>query len=757
MNIFQGIKFKIWICVGVVALGFLVATIVTFNANNQLDGDLSNLRDADFPLTLRGTEVQNIYSKQLNLYEDAFLLADEDALTTANILGGTISNLLDEMVKVSADGGKEGSKFHAELIDFRKSYNSYRTLAAKYYGMLTEGEDVTTIQDEVQMVGQMQQGLTASLYELNQSHIAAVEDEIAASKDLAKSTSNLIILLFAIVMVLSAVIANLAASRLLIKPIRAVQELAGRLANGEIDAARKTDIKAEGEVGDLVKAIVDMADNLRDMVLKVNSSSDAMAQVSENLSQTATRVDLSAHGQVEEVDKTSAAVNKINTSVGEVARSMENITATSEDVTTSILEQVASTEEIAQNVDNLSEAADNVNSSIVEIAANIKQVSESVGGLKEEADVTASSVAEMESSIKQVEQGANDTAQITTSVRQDAEEGQKAVQEAIAGMSRIKESSSQASTAIKSFSEKAQNIGEILKVIDNLTDETNLLALNAAIIAAQAGEHGRGFAVVADQIKELADQTSLSTKEIVTIIQGVQSESQNAVTAIVEAEKSIVDGESLSLQSGEALAKIVSGSQQVANEMDKISSATREQVKGGEMISVAMERVSDMVNQIVTAIREQESGSKLIITVSEKMRELTNKINTSTKEQSGASRNVAAGMEEVNSMIQKVNMACEEQRVESQQIVEAVSGIKKSAQTNLDATSIVSDASKELKVQTDLLLDGIGKFKVGNGRQSSKIIPIQKASDKIAEEAIPVSEVDVENDDLATRSDTEQS
>ncbi len=727
MGFLKGIKAKILVCVGIVALGFLVATIVTFYANNRLDEDLSNLRDADFPLTLRGTEVQNIYAKQLSFYEDAFMLADEDALLKGNGLGETVSNLLDEMVAISIEGGKEGSPFHLALVDFRKSYNSYRQMAEKYYTMLAEGADISTIQDEIQKTGQMQQSLTAALYDLNHSHVAAVEEQIAAGKELANSTSSLILILFVAVMIMSALIVNLASSRLLIRPIRAVQELAGRLADGDVDAAQKAEIRADGEVGDLVRAMINMAENLRGMVVKVNDSADAMSQVSKSLSETAAKVDTTAHGQVDEVAKTSNAVEKINRSVGDVARSMEQISSTSEDVTTSILEQVASTEEIAQNVEDLSESADNVNSSIIEIASNIKQVSESISGLKEEADVTASSVAEMESSIKQVEQGAHDTADITTSVQQDAEAGQTAVQATIAGMSRIKESSSQASSAIKSFSEKAQNIGEILKVIDNLTDETNLLALNAAIIAAQAGEHGRGFAVVADQIKELADQTSLSTKEIVGIIEGVRAESENAVSAIVEAEKSIAEGETLSLQSGDALVKIVSGSQQVAEEMNKISSATREQAKGGEMISVAMDRVAEMVNQIVTAIQEQESGSKLIINVSENMRELTAKINSSTREQRDTSRNVAAGMEEVNSMIQKVNTACEEQRVESQQIVDAVTGIKGSAQANLESTFVVSKASTDLKAQTGLLLEGIGKFKIGNGHSRENIVPLKAA------------------------------
>jgi len=291
MILFSGIKFKIWICVGVVALGFLVATVVTFNANNQLVNDLSSLRDADFPLSLRGTEAQNVFLKQSSFYEDAFLLADEEALEKANILGNTVLSLLDEMVELSTEGGKVNTKFHQALIEFRENYAGYKAKASKYYTMLAEGEDVASLQDEIREVGQLQQSLTAAIYDLNQTHVASVEDQIAAGESLANNTSNLILVLFLAFMVLSAVIINIASGRLLIKPIRSVQNLATRLAEGDIDAARTFEIKADGEVGDLVKAMTGMADNLREMVLKVNSSSDQITEISANLTSTARQVD----------------------------------------------------------------------------------------------------------------------------------------------------------------------------------------------------------------------------------------------------------------------------------------------------------------------------------------------------------------------------------------------------------------------------------------------------------------------------------
>ena len=152
-----------------------------------------------------------------------------------------------------------------------------------------------------------------------------------------------------------------------------------------------------------------------------------------------------------------------------------------------------------------------------------------------------------------------DTAAISEGVRKDAEMGKEAVEATITGIHEIRRSSRITYEVINTLSERAADIGTILSVIDEVAEQTNLLALNAAIIAAQAGEHGKGFAVVADEIKELAERTSSSTREIAQVIKGVQDETQRAVEAINQAEKSIADGELLSQKSGEALTKIVTG------------------------------------------------------------------------------------------------------------------------------------------------------------------------------------------------------
>ena len=719
MILLSSIKQKVWFCAGVGLLGFLVATVSTYYSNSQLTKNLGNLREVTFPLSMQGEEARNLFARQTALYEDAFLLADEDSLAEGNSLIEPIQVLFSDMLR-ALEGAEDGLlPISKQLTLLQKGYDKYASQASAKYALLVDGADIIDMQEDIRKIGTMQQEAALLFSQLKDDLLLAVEGDISSGEITANNNSRLIIILFLVVGVLSLIIVNIAASRLLVRPVRLVQGQAARLAEGDFGEGAGDKTFFGGEIGDLVKAIRKMAGSLQAMITDIMSSSNALGTVSQSLQETSARVASLAKNQVDDVANTSSAMTRIGESVAQVGKQMERVSTTSEEITTSVLEQTASNEEIAQNIDNLSSSSEHVNSSIVQIASNIRQISESVNVLKGESDVTASSVAEMESSIRQVMQGAKDTVEIAATVQNDAEAGHKAVSESINSMQRIKSSSAVASTSIKSFSEKAESIGTILSVINNLADETNLLALNAAIIAAQAGEHGRGFAVVADQIKELADQTSLSTREIVNIIDGVKDESRNAVKAIAVTEKNIIEGETLSTQSGEALQKIVDGVQQVVSEMERISTATTEQANGSGLIRTSTDNVSDMVHQIVKAIEEQEKGSQTIMQASEQVSDLVGQINISIHEQSQAGRSVASGMQDVNAMIQEVFKACEEQTEESKQIEIVVENIKASAQQSLDSTTVVNEATGSLEEQVRLLLKAVGRFNLAGDTSSS--------------------------------------
>lgn len=495
--------------------------------------------------------------------------------------------------------------------------------------------------------------------------------------------------------------------------VNRINRMARALDNGaEGDLTAKLEIDSGDELGKLGSDFNVMVEKLSGMVGNVNKSAAELTHLSGTITESSQKVVNTAKLQAESVNNTSAAVSQINTSVKGVSQGVDSLSLSASESSSSILEMAASVEEVAQNVETLSHSVDEVSSSILQMAASIKQVGNGVVSLLEASTTTASSVMEMDSSIKQVEKNAMETAAISDAVRKDAETGKEAVEATIAGINEIKRSSRITYEVIDTLSGRANDIGTILSVIDEVAEQTNLLALNAAIIAAQAGEHGKGFAVVADEIKELAERTSSSTREIAMVIKAVQDETHRAVNAIDQAEKSIADGELLSQKSGEALNKIVSGVKKATEQVEEIARATVEQARGSQMIRDAMEQVSEMVGQIAKATREQGQGSELIMTAVEKMKTLTTQVRSSTREQSNVGNFIAQSTENITDMIQQIKRACDEQNRGSEQIVVAVEDIQQSTHINLEATGAMDEAVSGLFRQIEILRNEMGMFKI---------------------------------------------
>jgi methyl-accepting chemotaxis protein len=346
------------------------------------------------------------------------------------------------------------------------------------------------------------------------------------------------------------------------------------------------------------------------------------------------------------------------------------------------------------------------------MAYSIKEIGSSIVNLLDASSSTASSIAEMDATIKQVEKNAMDASAISESVRSDAETGRKAVEEAIAGMQAIRVSSQIAAKVVENLSLRANDIGAILSVIDEVAEQTNLLALNAAIIAAQAGEHGKGFAVVADEIRELAERTSSSTREIATVIKGVQVDTRRAVDAINQAENSITEGEKLSQRSGAALEKIVTGVKRASIQVSEIAMATVEQARGSHCIREAMESVEEMVGHIANSAREHSHGTDLITSAVERIKELTIHVRISTREQSRASNLIARSTEDITSMVDHIRDACRTQVDSSTLITTSVTNIQTSTAANSHAATVMNSAVTGLSRQIDLLDKEMAGFKI---------------------------------------------
>jgi len=494
------------------------------------------------------------------------------------------------------------------------------------------------------------------------------------------------------------------------RPLRSCVDFAKAMAGGRLDA--RLEVRGGGEAADLAHAMNIMAENLHSMVARIGSASEVLTSIDTNLENAARQVVSSAQMQEKSVLETSRAVVRINESLHEVYDGIDKLSESSTGTSASSLEMAATIEEIAMSAEKLGEAVDEVSSSITEMASSIKEIGTSIVNLLDASTMTASSIAEMDATIKQVEKNAMDSASISETVRSDAEIGKNAVLEAITGMQAIRASSRITSEVVETLSLRVNDIGAILSVIDEVAEQTNLLALNAAIIAAQAGEHGKGFAVVADEIRELAERTSSSTREIAAVIKGVQEETRRAVDAISQAEESIAAGEKLSQRSGAALEKIVTGVERAGIQVSEIAKATVEQARGSQSIREAMESVEDMVESIAQSSREHTRGTDMISAAVERMKDLTIHVRTSTREQSRASNLIARSTEDVTAMVDQIRDACRSQVESSALISKSVNNIEGATVANSHATKVMNAAVTDLTHQIDLLEKEMTGFKI---------------------------------------------
>lgn len=531
--------------------------------------------------------------------------------------------------------------------------------------------------------------------------------------------------------VLLAIVLGLFITRSIVLRLARIGKAVDQGAEGNLAVAVEVD--SGDELGLLANDFNVMTEKLAGMVGKVNRSTGELNAIAHAISEASRKVAEAAQLQASGLNTTSSAVLQINVSLKGVATDVDTLSVHADESSSSMLQMAASIEEVAGNVERLARSVDEVGSSIIEMAGSIKEVGDNVLSLMDAAAVTASSVMEMDSSIKQVEQNAMETAALSQGVRADAETGKVAVEATIAGIREIKSASQITFEVIENLSERAGDIGKILSVIDGVAEQTNLLALNAAIIAAQAGEHGKGFAVVAEEIKDLAERTRNSTREIATVINGVQDQTVRAVAAIKQAEASIAEGEHLSQRSGDALGKIVAGAQQSTDRVGEIAKASAEQARGSHMIRESMEKISTMVAHIAKATHEQRQGSELIMAAAEKMKGLTDHVRSSTREQSKVGSFIARSTENITEMIQQIRRACGEQSRGSEQIVEAVEDIRMSSSVNVEVSNVMETAVGRLSGQVSILQGELGKFVVEHQAAELEESPVPAGSPVLLE------------------------
>jgi methyl-accepting chemotaxis protein len=388
------------------------------------------------------------------------------------------------------------------------------------------------------------------------------------------------------------------------------------------DLTIKVRSRSRDEVGWVEHSMRDLVDKLRALVTQMATSSRGLGVAAEQITAATDEMERGAQTQSTSTDETSAAMVQMAAQMQQLATNAEGLAANVDETSASIQQMSTTLTQTAQNGDQLVAVVEEAATTLTRMIENI------------------SALAARVHMVDEVSRGS--------------------VQEAQAGGAKLEES-------FRSISERSQEVGKIVKVIEGIADQTNLLALNATIEAARAGEAGKGFAVVADEVRRLAERSVQATHEIATVIETVQGETRSAVTLM----ESVMSG-----------------------------------------IVGSINRTSKLVDEAATATEQQASGANEVLKMAGDMSTLSRVIAAAVKENAVGASEISRAALKMNQLTHQMSEAVLEQKRGGEMVVRAVESIATVARQNLVAAGQTAGAAKHLAAESETLKSRIEAFRV---------------------------------------------
>jgi methyl-accepting chemotaxis protein len=386
--------------------------------------------------------------------------------------------------------------------------------------------------------------------------------------------------------------------------------------------------------------------------------------------------------EVAQVRDAVTAMENMNNAFATVISEIDELSGRTEDRASISAEMSATTDAIAENINQYSSFVIETSSSIEQMACAIRETADNIRGLSASTEQTVSAINQISISQTNVRENSERGAVASGNVRNQARQGLTSMEATMRAMQEIVKSSDESFESINRLSRYSARVGEFLNIIQEVVEQTNLLSLNASIIAAQAGERGKAFAVVAEEVRSLAHRTSSSTKEIEELVRNIQKETAVAQRLITQGKDKVKEGAKISSLANDALTTIEKSAEEASQVVARIAGETTEQSADIQRITEEAEKNLERVQQITLNTEHQQEGTKQVVTNLEHMRELAHRINSSAQEQAKGNRLYLMSVLEDNERTRELKEEASKQIAVVAQAVEAVRKVDELIATN---------------------------------------------------------------------------